>query len=215
MPCKEVQNFKEDLKSGKKALYEINTYKVSDHFPNELKSAAPYTPFVGTATYGNGITTKHNVCSILSELDISCEYPLTSYNEDIKLLIDKDSIPAKIEKMIIKALSDSKKCLTSFDAFKCIYTAIMEPSAVDNNKLTECKDTYNISDISPYAEFFAHAIVARAQYLDIKPIHDELLDSSSIAEECFICSSEVAKELLPTTHNDNTAIATTAENSEL
>ena len=30
MPCKEVQNFKEDLKSGKKALYEINTYKVSD-----------------------------------------------------------------------------------------------------------------------------------------------------------------------------------------
>jgi len=82
---------------------------------------------------------------------------------------------------------------------------------------------YNITRTlgNDYTKFLADANVARVQYLDSCPAHDTLdssdmlLDSSNIAEECFICSSEVSKKLISTTHSDKTAIAITAENVEL
>lgn len=209
MPCKDVINFREDLKSGKKALNEMNTYDVNDNVTNvviQLKSAAPFTNYVDHANIDRGYM-PDSICSIFSRLDIKCRY---SWDRKTKLFIDENSITAKTENTIIKSLSDSKKCLTSFDALKCIYTAIIEPSDVDNNKLAECKDTHNISDVSPHTKFIADAIVARAQYLELKPTHDMLLDSGDIVEECYFCPSEVSKELVLTTHNDETA-----ENAEL
>ena len=160
---------------------------------------------------GDSHTNNHkpdSICSILYKLDISCKYEIGS---NTKLFIDGISITAIAEKTMIKALSDSKKCLISFDTLKCIDSAFdratvsqtLTPSKYDGTIQHECQDTYNITQTlgNEYIKFLADANVARTQYLDSCPAHDMLdssdmlLDSSNIAEEWLSPSVDAFVEI--------------------
>jgi len=215
-PCQDVLNFIKGLKSGTKALSEIHVYNVNSHFTNQIKQATPYKSYIGKFTeiyeveeIGDSHTNNHkpdSICSILYKLDISCKYEIGS---NTKLFIDGISITAIAEKTMIKALSDSKKCLISYDTLKCIDSAFdratdsQAPSQYNGTIQKECQDTYNITQTlgNKYIKFLADANVARAQYLDSCPAHDMLdssdmlLDSSNIAEEWLSPSVDALAEI--------------------
>ena len=225
-PYKDVQNFRDDLKSGKKDLNEISTYSNNslgrtahpelnlgnyEIYLNQavkLNSPTDYYHKIlqTTAKEIYEINLQNSICDVFMKLDISCHY--TTYenchdNKNIKvagLEIDGNPVTVKNEKDMVKSLSDSYKCTSSHQILKCVYEAITGrgmPSDNYHNKLTECKNIYNVSDVSQYTKFITSAFSARAEYLD-KLTPDALLDSSDIAEECYFCTEgDNLKELAP------------------